>query len=78
MSRIKVDFPSCFVYIEGMTSGYSMRHIIKNFIRIQLDDYGAGDVRMVETDAGWKLYESGKAVGKAYYTLDNVIIEYRP
>lgn len=55
-----------------------MRHIIKNFIRIQLDDYGAGDVRMVETDAGWKLYENGKAVGKAYYTLDNVIIEYRP
>lgn len=61
-----------------MTSGHSMRHIIANFVRIQLDDYGAGDVRMVETDAGWKLYENGKIVGKAYYTLDNVIIEYRP
>lgn len=59
-----------------MTSGHSTRHIIKNFVRIQLDDYGAGEVRMVETDTGWKLFKDGKLIGKAYYTLDNVIIKY--
>lgn len=61
-----------------MTSGHSIRHIIRNFVRVQLDDYGAGDVRMTEADNGWTLYENGKKVGKAYYTLDTVIIEYRP
>lgn len=58
------------------TSGHSVRHILKDFVRIQLDDYGAGKVRMVETDYGWRLFENGKVAGNVYYTLDNLIIEY--
>lgn len=54
----------------------SMRHIIANFVRIELDTYGYEDVTMhYDENQTWVLYRNGTLVGKAYYTLENVIIE---
>ena len=61
-----------------MTSGHSMWHIMENFIRIQLDTYGHEDLVMYADEKySWVLYRHGNLVGKAYYDLENVIIEVK-
>lgn len=62
-----------------MTSGTSMWHVVENQIRIQLDDYGYGDVKMIADEKySWVLYRNGDLVGKAYYDLDNIIVQIKP
>lgn len=62
-----------------MTSGTSTWHIMENFIRIQLDDYGYEDVKMIADEKhSWVLYRNGNLVGKAYYDLENVIVQIKP
>ena len=56
-----------------------MWHVVENFLRIQLDDYGYGDVKMIADEKySWVLYRNGDLVGKAYYDLENIIIEVKP
>jgi len=44
-----------------MTSGTSMWHVVENFLRIQLDDYGYGDVKMIADEKySWVLYRMFK------------------
>lgn len=62
-----------------MTSGHSMWHVMENFIRIQLDDWGYGDVTIhADEKTTWVLYRHGNLVGKASYDLDNIIIQVKP
>jgi len=62
-----------------MTSGHSMWHVMENFIRIQLDDWGYGDVTMhYDEKQTWVLYRHGNLVGKASYDLENIIIQVKP
>ena len=52
---------------------------MENFIRIQLDTYGYGDVRMIyDEKETWLLYREQNLVGKAKYDLKNIIIEVKP
>ena len=56
-----------------------MWHVMENFIRIQLDTYGYGDVRMIyDEKETWLLYREQNLVGKAKYDLKNIIIEVKP
>lgn len=62
-----------------MTSGTSMWHVVENQIRIQLDDYGYGDVKMIADEKySWVLYRHGNLVGKAKYDLENIIVQIKP
>jgi len=62
-----------------MTSGYLTRYIIENFIRIQLDTYGYGDVTIhYDENQTWVLYQHGNLVGKATYDLENILIQVKP
>ena len=62
-----------------MTSGYSMWHVMENFIRIELDTWGYEDVTMhYDENQTWVLYRYGNLVGQAKYDLENVIIEIKP
>lgn len=66
-----------------MITGYSVHHILKNFIRMHLDDYGYEDVTIhhdrldPQNDTKWALYRHGNLVGKARYDLNSVIIEIK-
>jgi hypothetical protein len=52
---------------------------MENFIRVQLDDMGYGDVNMrYDERQNWVLYRHGNLVGRAYYNLENIIIEVKP
>lgn len=62
-----------------MTSGTSMWHLVENFIRIHLDDYGYEDVTIhADEKHSWVLYRHGNLVGRAYYDLENVIVQIKP
>lgn len=59
-----------------MIAGYSLRMVVKDFIRVTLDDRGLGDVMLrPESDYSWILYNAETDVGKAFFTLDGIIIE---
>lgn len=61
-----------------MTSSHSMWHVMENFIRIQLDTYGYGDVTIhADEQTSWVLYRHGNLVGKAFYDLENVVIQLK-
>lgn len=56
-----------------------MWHVVENQIRIQLDDYGYGDVKMIADEKySWVLYRHGNLVGKAKYDLENIIVQIKP
>lgn len=59
-----------------MIAGYSLRMVVKDFIRVTLDDRGLGDVMLrPDTDYSWILYTADSDVGKAFFTQDGIIIE---
>jgi hypothetical protein len=61
-----------------MIAGISIKHILENALRIDLDDHGYGDVDIQDDDAhSWVLYRDGNLVGKAYYDLNNIFLEIR-
>lgn len=56
-----------------------MWHIIENVIRIELDTYGYGDLKMIADEKySWKLYRDTDQVGTAYYNIEHVIIKILP
>lgn len=62
-----------------MTSGYCVRTIMRDSLRIQLDDYGFEDVSFEHDDKySWVLSRGDQPVGRAYYTMDHIIIEIKP
>lgn len=62
-----------------ITSGTSMWHIVENYVRIFLDDYGYGDIKMISDEKhSWTLKRDGVVVGKAHYDIENVIVQIKP
>jgi hypothetical protein len=58
-----------------MLSGISVKHILKNEIRIHLDDLGHSDLDIVDMSGpSWSLHRNGVQVGTAEYDLNNIII----
>ncbi len=62
-----------------MIAGLSVKHLLANQVRIDLDDHGLGDVEIQEV-AGphWTLHRGGVQVGIAYYDLEHIIVKIKP
>jgi hypothetical protein len=61
-----------------MIAGISIKHILENALRVDLDDHGYGDVDIHNDDEhAWVLYRDGNLVGKASYDLNNIFIEIK-
>lgn len=61
-----------------MIAGISIKHILENAIRIDLDDHGYGDVDIRnDEEYSWVLYRHGNLVGKAYYTMNHIFLEIK-
>jgi hypothetical protein len=62
-----------------MIAGISVKHLLENFLRVDLDDHDMGDLEIRDT-AGphWTLHREGVQVGTARYDLEHIIIEIKP
>jgi hypothetical protein len=61
-----------------MISGIYMRPVVSNYVRVDLDDQGYGDVEMVENgDYSWLLYRNGEVVGSAEYDVNYIILKIK-
>lgn len=62
-----------------MKAGLSVKHLLANQVRVDLDDHGYGDIEMREEEGpNWTLYREGTKVGSAFYNLDCIVIEIKP
>jgi hypothetical protein len=61
-----------------MIAGISVKHILANALRVDLDDHDYGDIIMEDDGPhSWNLYRDGNLVGWAKYTLDNIIVKVK-
>jgi hypothetical protein len=61
-----------------MIAGISVKHILENALRIDLDDHGYGDIVIQDDEEhSWVLYRDGNLVGKANYDRNNIFLEIR-
>jgi hypothetical protein len=59
-----------------MIAGISVKHILANALRVDLDDHGMGDLEIKDA-AGphWTLHREGVQVGTARYDLNHIEIK---
>ena len=62
-----------------MITGISVKHILANALRVDLDDHGLGELEIRDaTGPHWTLHREGVQVGVAGYDLEHIIIEIKP
>ena len=61
-----------------MKAGISIKYILENALRVDLDDHGYGDVDIKDDEEhSWVLYRNDNLVGKASYDLNNIFLEIK-
>jgi len=61
-----------------MITVLSVPHIIRNSVRIYLDDQGFGDIELVEnTGTWWNLLKDGEIIGGVTYDEEHITIKMK-
>ena len=61
-----------------MKAGISIKHILENALRVDLDDHGYGDIDIRDDgEHSWVLYRGSDLVGKAHYTINHIFMDIK-